>query len=173
VTSAVDAFTLPAHLRADCARCCGLCCVASAFDAEQGFGYDKPAAEPCRHLTPDYHCAIHADRAAQGFSACGGFDCYGAGQRITQRFGGRSWRDSPELGAQMFSAYVRQRALHEMLAMTQLALNHADNRAAPPLQELLARLEHLCEIDAGIDAAALRRQVQQQIRAVFTPPGSK
>jgi hypothetical protein len=72
----------------------------------------------------------------------------------------------------MFSAYTRLRALHEMQAMTQLALNHADGRGSAALQELLARLEHLCEIDAGVDPAALRRQVQQQIRAALNRPGT-
>jgi hypothetical protein len=147
--------------------------VAPPFDAEQGFGYDKPAGSACRHLLPDHRCAIHAQLRAQGFPACASFDCYGAGQRVTQQlFGGRSWRESPELAARMFSAYARLRALHELRAMTELAMGHAGGHGKPALQELLARLSHLCEIDTQIDTAALRRQVQQQIRAVFSPPGS-
>jgi hypothetical protein len=165
-------FELPAHLRADCARCCGLCCVVHPFDADQGFGFDKPAAEPCRHLQADHRCAIHTELTARGFPGCVSFDCYGAGQRVTQRFAGHGWRDSPELAARMFSAYERQRALHEMQAMVHLALSRADSRSSQSLQELLARLEHLCEIDEAVDAATLRRQVQQQVRAALSPPGS-
>jgi hypothetical protein len=160
-------------MRADCSRCCGLCCTALPFDAAQGFGYDKPGAEACRHLQADHRCSIHADLISRGFPACVSFDCYGAGQYVTQQlFKGRSWRESPELATQMFATYARQRALHELRAMTQLALAHADSRSAQSLHELLARLSHLCEIDADVDAVALRRQVQQQIRAVLSPPGS-
>jgi len=46
-------------LTADCTNCCGLCCVAPAFDAEQGFGYTKPAHIPCMNLRGDDGCAIH------------------------------------------------------------------------------------------------------------------
>jgi hypothetical protein len=59
--------------------------------------------------------------------------------------------------------------LHELQAMTRLALERADNDGARSLQELLARLGHLCQIDADIDAVALRRQVQQQIRNALSP----
>ena len=108
---------------------------------------------------------------AQGFPGCASFDCYGAGQHVTQQlFGGRSWQESPELAAKMFSAYARQRALHEMQAMTQLALSRSAGDAAQLLQEVLARLVHLCEIDTDIDAVALRRHVQQQIRSALNPP---
>jgi hypothetical protein len=146
--------------------------VVHPFDADQGFGFDKPAREPCRHLQSDSRCAIHAQLMAQGFAGCVSFDCYGAGQRVTQQFGGRSWRESPELATQMFAVYDRQRALHEMQAMTHLAMARADGTHLQSLQELLARLEQLCDIDAPIDTAAFRRQVQQQIRAVLKPPGS-
>lgn len=46
-------------LTADCTKCCGLCCVSPAFDAEQGFGYSKPAHTPCVNLRRDDRCAIH------------------------------------------------------------------------------------------------------------------
>ncbi|HXC59365.1 MAG TPA: hypothetical protein VN645_08610 [Steroidobacteraceae bacterium] len=147
--------------------------MAPPFDATQGFGYDKAAAEPCRHLQSDHRCAIHAELVPQGFPGCASFDCYGAGQHVTQQlFGGRSWRESPELATQMFSAYARQRALHEMQAMTQLALTRTEGGSAQLLNEVLARLVHLCEIDADIDAVALRRQVQQQIRSALNPAES-
>jgi hypothetical protein len=146
--------------------------VVHAFDADQGFGFDKAARDPCRHLQADHRCAIHARLMAEGFPGCVSFDCYGAGQRVTEQFGGQTWRDSPTLATRMFAAYDRRRALHEMQAMARLAMTRVDGRNAQALQELLARLEHLCEIDEPIDTAALRRQVQQQIRAVLSPPGS-
>jgi hypothetical protein len=76
-------MTIDSQLRADCAKCCGLCCVAPAFDADQGFGFDKPAHTACRNLDADHRCAIHAALRARGFPACATFDCYGAGQWLT------------------------------------------------------------------------------------------
>src|SRR5215471_14109732 len=109
--------TLPAALRADCSRCAGLCCVVPAFFSVQGFAFDKPAHTACAHLTAADRCAIHADRTARGFPGCVDFDCYGAGQRVTQElFHGTSWRRSAETAARMFRAYSCCLALHRSMA---------------------------------------------------------
>lgn len=155
-------------LRADCARCCGLCCVAPAFDADQGFGFDKPAHLACRHLGRDHRCNIHADRAARGFNACTGFDCYGAGQRVTELFGGRSWQASPQHAARMFGAYSRYRVLHELMACLDLAIRRASRARQEVLEETLGCLETLCrdgiEPVERIDLAALRRRMHGVLR---------
>ena len=44
-----DAADSRARLRADCARCAGLCCVAPAFAASADFAIDKPAGHACPH----------------------------------------------------------------------------------------------------------------------------
>lgn len=164
----MTATSLPASLRPDCGRCLALCCVAPAFDAAQGFGYDKPAGEPCRHLEPDHRCAIHPALVAQGFPGCASFDCFGAGQRATARFRGEGWRTSPELAQRMFATYSRLRTLHELLAMATLALPRArDDGAAEALRQLLAHVTRLCETDEPVDGVALRRQALQQIRSAL------
>ena len=38
-------------LKADCSRCCGLCCFAPAYLQEQGFPFDKPAERACPKTT--------------------------------------------------------------------------------------------------------------------------
>jgi hypothetical protein len=44
------------------------------------------------------------------------FDCFGAGQQLTQvTFGGRSWRESPELAAAQFAVLPVLRQLHEVV----------------------------------------------------------
>jgi hypothetical protein len=92
---------LPASLRADCSRCAGLCCVVPAFYSVQGFAFDKPAYSACKYLTLENRCAIHTGLAARGFSGCVAFDCYGAGQRVTQElFNGMSWRTLDETALQ-------------------------------------------------------------------------
>ncbi|MFG3712762.1 pentapeptide repeat-containing protein [Micromonospora sp. NPDC047730] len=103
-------------LRADCARCFGLCCVAPAFSASADFAIDKPAGRPCPNLRADSRCGIHADLRDRGFPGCTVFDCFGAGQRVAQHtFGGRDWRDAPETAASMFDTFAVMRPLHELL----------------------------------------------------------
>ncbi|TFV66912.1 UNVERIFIED_ORG: pentapeptide repeat-containing protein [Bacillus sp. AZ43] len=105
-----------AHLRADCSRCAGLCCVAPAFAASADFAIDKPAGAACPNLREDFRCGIHAELRERGFPGCSVFDCFGAGQRITQQtFAGRSWRDAPELAAEQFAVLPVVRQLHEAL----------------------------------------------------------
>lgn len=155
---------LPASLRPDCARCVALCCVAPAFDAEQGFGYDKPAREPCRHLQGDNRCGIHPALASQGFSGCASFDCYGAGQRATAMFP-QGWRGSPQDAERLFSTYSRLRTLHELLALATVAQSRAPaGEAAETVRQVLAHLEQLCETDEFVDGVTLRRQTLQQLQ---------
>lgn len=163
---------LPASLRPDCGRCAALCCVAPAFDAGQGFGYDKPAGEPCRHLLADNRCAIHPVLVAQGFPGCASFDCFGAGQRATAMFAA-DWRDSPESAQRMFEAYSRLRTLHELIAMATVALSRAPaGIAAETVRQVLARLTRLCETSEPVDGIALRRQTLKQIQQALRGVGS-
>ena len=160
-------------LTADCAKCCGLCCVAPAFDAEQGFGYSKPAHTPCPNLRGDDRCAIHHALCAHGFSACATFDCHGAGQRVTQLFGGRSWRSSPQLARQMFAAYSRYRSLHELMFLLEVALPKASPFDAKRLRNLIETIESLCETGAALSGSvrisALRAEALSQMRLALTP----
>ncbi len=104
------------ELRADCARCVGLCCVAPAFAASADFAIDKPAGRPCPHLRDDSRCGVHAELRERGFPGCTVFDCFGAGQHLTQgTFGGRDWREAPDTAAAMFAGFGVMRQLHELL----------------------------------------------------------
>lgn len=103
-------------LQADCQRCVGLCCVATAFSASADFAIDKAAGEACPNLQSDFRCAIHFRRRQEGFKGCVAYDCFGAGQHITQEtFDGRDWRSSPPIAAQMFEVFTVMRQLHELL----------------------------------------------------------
>nr|WP_319593301.1 pentapeptide repeat-containing protein [Georgenia subflava] len=103
-------------LTADCASCFGLCCVALPFTASADFAVDKAAGEPCRHLQQDFRCGIHSRLRQSGFPGCTVYDCFGAGQRVSQEtFGGRDWRQDPATAKQMFAVFPVMRQLHEML----------------------------------------------------------
>lgn len=105
-------------LRADCARCTGLCCVALAFDACAEFSFDKAAGEPCRHLTSDDSCGIHDDLCRRGLAGCARYDCLGAGQRVTTEvLPGRHWRDDEESARLLFDAFRAMRLVHELVEL--------------------------------------------------------
>lgn len=131
-----------ATLRADCARCAALCCVALAFDRSEHFAADKEAGVACPNLE-GHRCGIHARLDQEGFGGCARYDCGGAGQRVVQEiFGGRSWRDQPSLLAPMLHAFRVMRQAHERLSLLEAARGLS---LAPPQarrrQELAAALD--------------------------------
>jgi uncharacterized protein YjbI with pentapeptide repeats len=128
-------------LQADCARCAGLCCVIPAFAKSVDFAVSKPAGKPCRNLLADSRCRIHDRLRPAGFQGCDVYDCFGAGQQVSQvTFAGRSWRDSPATAAQMSGVFPVVRQLHELLWLLQAA------------RELLSP-EPLCdELSEALDA---------------------
>ncbi|MEJ3746792.1 pentapeptide repeat-containing protein [Actinomycetes bacterium KLBMP 9797] len=127
---------MTSDLRADCARCFGLCCVAPTFAASADFAIDKPAGQPCRNLRTDFRCGIHTQLRDRGFAGCTVYDCFGAGQKVAQEmFGGRDWRAAPETATQMFAVFDVVRRLHELLWYLAEA---AARPAARPLRGELA-----------------------------------
>jgi hypothetical protein len=130
-------------LRADCAQCDALCCIALAFDRSDMFAFDKPAGEPCRNLTACGSCTIHGELSARGFAGCKRFDCLGAGQRVTQEiFPGRTWREGEDIARSMFDAFTALRRVHDLIAI----LREAGKLPLSPQQlsrrdELLATLQ--------------------------------
>lgn len=104
------------HLQADCQNCFGLCCVALYFAASEGFPSNKEAGQPCPDLQTDFRCSVHEGLWEKGLKGCMAFDCFGAGQKVSQvSFGGIDWRKSPESAGQMFEVFLVMRQLHELL----------------------------------------------------------
>ena len=109
-------MSLSLSLRADCANCAALCCVAPGFSVSADFAIDKAPGQPCPHLDAGFRCSIHGELRARGFPGCATYDCFGAGQHVTQRtFGGTDWRRAPGLAASMFASFRVMRQLHELL----------------------------------------------------------
>ena len=122
-------------LAADCSRCVGLCCVAPAFAASVDFAVDKPAGDPCPNLEADNRCGIHARLRESGFPGCVVFDCFGAGQRVTQELlPGTDWRTGEADATAMFAAFTVAWPLHELLWYLRVA---AALPAAAPLRAAL------------------------------------
>ncbi|MEU3711720.1 pentapeptide repeat-containing protein [Streptomyces catenulae] len=105
-----------AGLKPDCANCFGLCCVALPFETSSDFAVGKAAGTPCANLREDFRCGIHHQLRERGFAGCTVFDCFGAGQKVSQvTFAGRDWRESPETARRMFAVFPVMRQLHEVL----------------------------------------------------------
>jgi len=136
--------------------------VVPAFAASTDFAIDKPAGQPCPHLRADFRCGIHDRLRERGFPGCATYDCFGAGQQVTQvTFGGRDWRAAPGLAAEMFAAFPVMRALHELLWYLTEALTMA---AAAPLYTELGQLRADVDRRTALDPAGLTALDLPQLR---------
>lgn len=127
-------------LRADCAQCAALCCIALSFDRSSLFAIDKALGQACPHLDDcGGTCTIHGRRAELGFRGCIEFDCLGAGQRVTQQmFKGRSWITDQSLLVPMCRAFIAVLRAHECLLLLReaqgLPLSSFDQQRLAELQ---------------------------------------
>jgi len=170
-------------LRADCGRCFGLCCVAPVFSASADFAIDKPAGHPCPHLQLSFRCGIHEDLRGHGFRGCAVYDCFGAGQQVSQvTFGGRDWRRGPQSAQQMYQVFAIMRQLHELLWYLVAALGlpparsvHGELRRALTATEAMTRgpAEALLRLDTDRHRAevnALLLTTSELVRARVPGP---
>ncbi|MFI8458896.1 pentapeptide repeat-containing protein [Kitasatospora sp. NPDC085464] len=157
----------PTPLRSDCSSCFGLCCVALPFAAGSDFAVNKAAGSPCRNLQADFSCGIHARLRDSGFQGCTVYDCFGAGQRVSQvTFGGRSWREEPDSAGPMFEVFPVVRQLHELLRYLTEALTFEPARAVhPELRQALEETDRLAggtpEEILALDVPAHRQRVSE------------
>ncbi|MFE3518767.1 pentapeptide repeat-containing protein [Streptomyces sp. NPDC059166] len=139
--------------------------MALPFARSADFPADKPAGRPCGNLGQDFRCGIHARLRETGYQGCTVFDCFGAGQKVSQiTFGGTDWRQAPDTARSMFEVFPVMRQLQELVRYIAEAL---DMPAARPVhQELRRALDHVegltrgsAESLAGLDVNALRGEV--------------
>ncbi|WP_330501503.1 pentapeptide repeat-containing protein [Peribacillus frigoritolerans] len=123
------------QLRADCENCFGLCCVALPYAKSADFAFDKDGGTPCSNLQSDYRCGIHENLRAKGYKGCTVYECFGAGQKVSQlTYDGNDWRENPASAKEMFEVFPIMQQLHEMLCYLNEALNLED---AQPLHRVL------------------------------------
>ncbi|MEV7614509.1 pentapeptide repeat-containing protein [Streptomyces sp. NPDC089799] len=144
------------QLIADCGNCFALCCVALPFARSADFAFDKAAGTPCRNLRQDFRCGTHTTLRDKGLQGCTVFDCFGAGQQVSQvTFGGRDWRTDRGTAAAMFEVFPVMRQLHELLFYVDQALGLPAARPVHgALRTALAETEELTRADAAALAAA-------------------
>lgn len=139
--------------------------MAPAFAASADFAIDKPAEQACPNLLADFRCGIHDSLRERGFPGCAVFDCFGAGQQVTQStFAGQDWRRTPSIATSMFSVFTVMRQLRELLWYLgeSLTLRPADSLRIE-LDRVRERTERLTESGpdelVAFDAAAYRQEV--------------
>lgn len=136
---------LVSKLKIDCAKCSGLCCVALFCTKTDGFPKDKAAGTPCKNLMPDFRCAIHAQLASAKMRGCLSYDCFGAGQRVTQIFHpDRHWMKYPERANDIFAVFLIVFQLHQMLwYLIQAFSGLSDGHLAPEIERLILENEQM------------------------------
>ncbi|KAA9028451.1 pentapeptide repeat-containing protein [Niallia endozanthoxylica] len=152
-------------LRADCANCFGLCCVALPFAASADFAVDKDSGTPCSNLQEDFRCRIHTNLRQKGFRGCAVYECFGAGQKISQiTFDGKDWRDNPETAKDMFEVFPIMQQLHEILWYLTEALSRKETVSIhSDLQKSIEKTEELTFLPPDslmeLDIPVLRAEV--------------
>ena len=127
------------ELSADCKNCFGLCCVALSFSSSEGFPNNKAAGKPCSNLQDDFRCSVHDSLHENGLKGCIAYDCFGAGQKVSQiTYRGISWKEATNTANGMFDAYTIMRQLHELLWYIAEALVIS---ASEPLHENLKSIQ--------------------------------
>lgn len=104
------------ELKIDCSKCSGLCCVALFFSKMDGFPEDKTAGIPCVNLQNDFKCKIHSELIKRKMRGCIGYDCFGAGQKVTQViYNSSNWRTEPPKAQEMYDVFLAIFQLHQIL----------------------------------------------------------
>lgn len=102
-------------LKSDCSQCSGLCCTALYFSKIDGFPENKQAGKPCTNLQKNFQCEIHGELEKRKMKGCIGYDCFGAGQQVTQSiYCGKTWQDTPEKAKEIFDVYIAVFQLYQI-----------------------------------------------------------
>ncbi|PMC38690.1 hypothetical protein CJ195_08865 [Bacillus sp. UMB0899] len=136
-------------VKADCENCFGLCCVALPYLKSADFAYDKDSGIPCGNLQTDYRCGIHSNLRNSGFRGCTVYECFGAGQKVSQvTYSGRDWRKNKEIEKEMFEVFPVMQQLHEMLRYLYEALNRKEaSGIQTKIEQAIEKTERLTHLN--------------------------
>ena len=159
------------RLRALLRRCAACCCRSGA---SSGFGEDKAGRGGLPPPRPPTTTAGSTTALRErGWSGCAVFDCFGAGQHVSQvTYGGTSWREQDHLG-EMAAVLSVMRQLHEMLAhLARGAAPYAGARGARRAWDRWSSCSHLADPDDAarpLDLDEVRSPGQPRARGGHRP----
>lgn len=126
------------ELKSDCKNCFGLCCVALPYRKSADFTFNKDSGDPCRNLCSNNLCAIHDRLREKGFRGCVSYECFGAGQHVSQStYNGKDWRENAEHAEEMFAVFPLVQQLHEMLWYLKQALTLKETQSIQTSLQLI------------------------------------
>ncbi|MFZ7942898.1 MULTISPECIES: pentapeptide repeat-containing protein [Bacillaceae] len=136
---------------ADCENCFGLCCVALPYAKSADFPIDKEGGTPCSKLQHDFRCGIHNQLRNKGFRGCSVYECFGAGQKVSQvTYNGNDWRNHPTHAKEMFDVFPIMQQLHEMLYYLNEASSLKETQPiSRDLETALQETENLTHLSAN------------------------
>lgn len=166
-------MTVADPLQADCGRCAALCCTVPSFSRGADFALDKPAETACPNLGDDDRCGIHPVLRERGFPGCVVYDCFGAGQQITQRTWPGLDRGDRVVLHQVATVFPVVRALQELRWLVRAA-GELDLPADLAAELAAAGAELAARVDGGVEE--LREQpvdaVRAQVNGLLTRAGA-
>lgn len=163
---------LTSKLAIDCKKCSGLCCVALCYMKVDGFPSNKPAGKPCGNLMPDFRCAIHPQLVQANMKGCLAYDCFGAGQKVTQIcFPDSDWKNSPKKASDIFEVFLILFRLHQLLWYLLEALSLvAAEQLASDIEALIIDNEQMTALSPveilNLDVEKYKIKVNQVLRKV-------
>ena len=137
-------------LKADCENCFALCCVALPYAKCADFAFNKDGGTPCSNLQADYRCSIHSSLREKGFRGCTVYECFGAGQKVSQTtYNGKDWRKHSDSAKEMFDVFPIMQQLHEMLSYLAEARSLEETKSIrPELQAAFEKTENLTYLNS-------------------------
>ena len=163
---------LQEKLKIDCEKCSALCCIALFCTRTDGFPANKDAGIPCKHIKNDFRCDIHSKLVSKKMRGCLAYDCFGAGQKVTQLYPfGVDWKSNPNQAGEIFQVFMIVFQLHQMEWYLIEALSLAvDEHLKSDIMELISQDEQMTaqrpdEI-LRLDVDSYRQNVNQTLKKV-------
>ncbi len=166
-------------LTIDCQKCCGLCCIALYCTKTDGFPYDKVAGTPCKNLLSDFRCHSHHELIERKLKGCLSYDCFGAGQKVTQIiYKGEDWRKSPHCRQQMFEVFHIVTQLHQVLWYLLETYRMSNNqKMQEDIRTLIRKNEHMTTLSPNeilmLDIESYRKSVNTILKGINTSQPKK
>jgi len=160
------------EFKIDCSQCSGLCCTALFFSKTDGFPENKIAGKPCSKLMDNYSCNIHHELEMRKMKGCMGYDCFGAGQYVTQNiYKGDTWKTLKDKSREIFDVFTMVFQLYQIRYFLEEARTIITAKELwSDIESLINENEELCNSTAEniveIDIEKYRNKVNILLREV-------